>query len=102
MSALLSAYRIPVVPLTLAPDIDAGRRRRVAADRGGQTVALKVVSPDIVHKSDIGGVHLDLTSEADVREAARSILTRRGGSGRMPASPASPCSRWCAGAAAGS
>ncbi|WP_245337921.1 acetate--CoA ligase family protein, partial [Methylobacterium radiotolerans] len=42
----------------------------------GGTVALKVVSPDIVHKSDIGGVHLDLTSEADVAEAARSILAR--------------------------
>lgn len=73
---LLEAYAIPVVPITLAPDIDAAATAAWPVIAGGGAVALKVVSPDVVHKSDIGGVHLDLTSEADVREAARSILAR--------------------------
>ena len=76
VGALLSAYRIPAVPLTLAPDIDAAAAAAWPLIAAGEAVALKVVSPDIVHKSDIGGVHLDLTGEADVREAARSILSR--------------------------
>ncbi|GJE36346.1 bifunctional acetate--CoA ligase family protein/GNAT family N-acetyltransferase [Methylobacterium persicinum] len=76
VGALLGAYGIPAVPLTLAPDIDSAAAAAWPLIAAGEAVALKVVSPDIVHKSDIGGVHLDLVSEADVREAARSILTR--------------------------
>lgn len=76
MNGLLQAYGIPTVPITLAPDTDAAAAAAWPIIAAGGTVALKVVSPDIVHKSDIGGVHLDLTSEADVAEAARSILAR--------------------------
>ncbi|HEV7439361.1 MAG TPA: bifunctional acetate--CoA ligase family protein/GNAT family N-acetyltransferase, partial [Methylobacterium sp.] len=76
VAELLKAYHIPSVPLTLAPDIDAAASAAWPILAQGGTVALKVVSPDIVHKSDIGGVRLDLTSEADVREAAREILAR--------------------------
>ncbi|MGU3536351.1 bifunctional acetate--CoA ligase family protein/GNAT family N-acetyltransferase [Methylobacterium sp. A54F] len=75
VSALLAAYAIPTVPLSLAPDIDAAAASAWPIIAGGGAVALKVVSPDIVHKSDVGGVHLDLTSEADVRAAARTILS---------------------------
>ncbi len=39
-------------------------------------VVLKIVSPDVVHKTDSGGVKLDLKSEADVRAAYRDILSR--------------------------
>ena len=73
---LLEAYDIASVPLALAPDIDAAAAAAWPVIAAGGSVALKVVSPDVVHKSDIGGVHLDLTSEADVREAARKILCR--------------------------
>ena len=76
VGGLLEAYGIPVVPITLAPDIDAAAAAAWPVIAGGGAVALKVVSPDVVHKSDIGGVHLDLTSEADVRAAAQSILGR--------------------------
>ncbi|SEG48335.1 acetyltransferase [Methylobacterium sp. 190mf] len=76
VNGLLQAYGIPTVPITLAPDTDAAAAAAWPIIAAGGTVALKVVSPDIVHKSDIGGVHLDLTSEADVAEAARSILAR--------------------------
>ncbi|MDR7035323.1 acetyltransferase [Methylobacterium sp. BE186] len=74
VAELLAAYDIPSVPLTLAPDIDAAAEAAWPILARGETAALKVVSPDIVHKSDIGGVRLDLTSEADVRNAAREIL----------------------------
>jgi acetyltransferase len=73
---LLEAYDIASVPLTLAPDIDAAAAAAWPVIAAGGAVALKVVSPDVVHKSDIGGVHLDLVSEADVRGAARAILAR--------------------------
>ena len=76
VSDLLAAYRIDSVPLTLAPDIDAAATAAWAIIAGGGAVALKVVSPDIVHKSDVGGVRLDLTSEADVRAAAADIILR--------------------------
>ena len=42
----------------------------------GSAVVLKIQSPDIVHKSDVGGVRLNLTSEQTVRQAAADILAR--------------------------
>ena len=41
-------------------------------------VALKVASPDIVHKSDIGGVRLNLQNEREVREAFGQIMQAAG------------------------
>jgi acetyltransferase len=76
VAGLLAAYRIPSQPLALAPDADAAAGAAWPIIAAGGTVALKVVSPDIVHKSDVGGVRLDLTSEADVRAAAADILAR--------------------------
>ena len=46
----------------------------VAARRIGFPVALKVVSPDILHKTEVGGVVLGLTSEEAVRAAADTML----------------------------
>ena len=40
----------------------------------GTDVALKIVSPDILHKSDAGGVRLKLNTEKDIRGAYRDIL----------------------------
>jgi len=37
-------------------------------------VVLKVVSPDISHKSDVGGVILDIKSANDAKEAFRKIM----------------------------
>lgn len=41
--------------------------------------ALKILSPDLTHKSDIGGVVLDLVGVAAVRETATTMLERIGG-----------------------
>jgi acyl-CoA synthetase (NDP forming) len=46
---------------------------RMAAEIGGP-VALKIQSPDIPHKSDIGGVHLGATTPTEVETAARQVL----------------------------
>ncbi len=69
--ALLAQAGLPVTRETLVKTpADAVR---AAAEIGG-AVALKVQSPDIAHKSDIGGVHLGATTPAEVEEGARRIL----------------------------
>jgi len=44
------------------------------ADKIGYPVVLKIVSPDIIHKSDVGGVMVNLRNEEQVRNAYRQIL----------------------------
>ena len=62
---------VPVVPTTLARDADEA----VAAARTtGGRVALKIASDDIAHKSDIGGVVLNLQGDAAIREAFQRII----------------------------
>ena len=39
-------------------------------------MALKIVSPDILHKSDVGGVALELIGPANVEQAAAAMLER--------------------------
>lgn len=63
---ILQHYEIPVAPWTLAASPDEA----VAAAREfGKSVALKVVSRDLIHKSDTGGVMLDI----DPSEAGKSF-----------------------------
>ncbi len=45
-----------------------------AADRIGYPVVLKIVSPDIVHKSDAGGVALDMENRQEVQDAWDAIM----------------------------
>jgi acetate---CoA ligase (ADP-forming) subunit beta len=68
---LLSAQGIPVVPTRLARSSNEAVR---LAKNLGLPVALKVVSPDILHKSDSGGVRLHLTSLSQVSKAYGEIL----------------------------
>ncbi|MCU0509252.1 MAG: acetate--CoA ligase family protein [Anaerolineae bacterium] len=70
---LLEAYGIRAAQSTLALDpADAVS----FADRAGYPVALKIISPDILHKSDIGGVIVGAADEAAVREGFETILAR--------------------------
>jgi acetyltransferase len=73
---LLTAYGIPVAPALLARDPDEAARVAAPLLAGGATVVAKILSPDIVHKSEVGGVRLNLTSEPAVREAVAQILAR--------------------------
>ena len=45
------------------------------AEKIGRPVAMKIVSPDILHKSDAGGVRLGIEKEKDIREAFEAIMT---------------------------
>ncbi len=67
---VLKAYGIPVVPSRRVRDADEAIS--FAGAQGG-AVALKVEGGDIVHKTDVGGVILDLRSEEEIREAIASI-----------------------------
>jgi len=50
----------------------------VVADRIGYPVAMKIASPDILHKSDMGGVRLNLTDADAVRDAYDLMMLRIG------------------------
>ena len=62
-----------MVPATLAADEHAAV---AAAERYGHPVALKVCSPDLPHKSDVGGVALSVADGPSVRGAYRDITAR--------------------------
>ena len=63
---LLQAAGVVMVPSEIVRSADDAV---AAAERMGGPVAMKIVSPDILHKSDIGGVRLDVAGEAAVRTA---------------------------------
>lgn len=68
---LLDELGVPTPPRVLSRSPEES----VAAARGmAGPVALKVVSPDITHKSDVGGVRLGLLGDDAVREAHEKIL----------------------------
>jgi acyl-CoA synthetase (NDP forming) len=70
---LLKAYGIPVSKEEIA--LDAAGAIRIAKKIGFPVVA-KVVSADILHKSDIGGVVLNLNNAAEVKKAFNDITAR--------------------------
>ena len=71
--AVLASAGIPVVREQLAEDEAAAVR--LAAEIG-YPVVLKIASPDIAHKSEIGGVIVGLRDEAQLREAFRTLMDR--------------------------
>ncbi len=68
--AVLDAYGIPTTPTRAARD---GREAARVAAAIGFPVAIKVISPQILHKTDVGGVRLGLTSGDEVEAAAAEI-----------------------------
>jgi acetyltransferase len=78
---VLEAYGIPTLPWRFVSQ--QGSRSLVpqvvdAAAELGFPVALKVVSPQITHKTDVGGVMLRLSSKAEVERAVREMVRRVG------------------------
>jgi len=71
--ALCQTYEIPIAPFEVADDPEQAVR---AANQLGYPVALKVLAKEIVHKSDVGGVVLQLPDEAAVRREAAAMLAR--------------------------
>jgi acetyltransferase len=73
---LLDAYDIAMVPTFAAANADQAVTHAEAIFAQGATVVLKIMSRDIVHKSDVGCVVLNLTSVDAVRKATADILSR--------------------------
>lgn len=69
---IADAYGIPTPPSALATDLP---RARSIADEIGYPVVMKIASPDILHKSDIGGIALGLENDEAVVRAYESIMT---------------------------
>jgi acyl-CoA synthetase (NDP forming) len=67
---LLRAAGVPVVPADLVRTADEAA---AAAARIAAPVAIKLVSPQVLHKSDIGGVRLGVNGEKDVRAAFEAV-----------------------------
>ncbi len=70
---LLECYGLPVPRYRLAR---SPREAVEAAEEIGYPVALKIVSPDVIHKSEVGGVVLDLKTPREVEEAFNAIIER--------------------------
>jgi acetyltransferase len=71
-AGLVAAYGIELPPTQMA--VDANEAVRLAEEIGYQ-VALKLVSSDITHKSDVGGVVLNLADAEAVRAAFEAVIT---------------------------
>jgi acetyltransferase len=70
--SVLAAFGIPVLRGAVAHSASEAAR---AARKAGFPVVMKILSPDIPHKTDVGGVRLGLTDEVAVRSAYKTVLT---------------------------
>ena len=68
---LLKEYGIPLPEAELVCD---GEKAIEVARRLSCSLAMKVVCPDIIHKSDAGGIRLDLKNEKDMEKAFEEII----------------------------
>jgi len=68
---ICSEYGIPVTKSILAKTF---KETVIAAQQIGFPVVIKIVSPDIIHKSDSGGVKLDLKNITEVEKAFTDIM----------------------------
>jgi acetyltransferase len=69
----LEYYNFPVVRTKMARNADEAA---VIASGLGYPVVLKILSPQITHKTEAGGVVLDINNEKDLREAYDKIIQR--------------------------
>ena len=83
--AVLNAFRIPTVRNAVA---HSANEALVIAESIGFPIAMKVLSTDISHKSDAGGVRLNINSAHEVRGAYRQLIDQVMRTCRMQRSPA--------------
>ena len=70
---IMQAYGLPMPQSVLA---STAEEAVAAAERIGYPVVMKIASPDILHKTDIGGVKLNLNTPGDVRDAFDLLVFR--------------------------
>ena len=78
---ILELYGIPVCRWRAAATPETAV---AAAEEIGLPVVLKAIAPELVHKSDVGGVELDLRTPAEVGAAARRMAAALGAAGHAP------------------
>ena len=70
---ILKYYNFPVIKTAVANNVDEA----IAYSKQlGYPVVLKILSPQIVHKSDVGGVILNVHSDAEVKDAFENLIQR--------------------------
>jgi acetyltransferase len=73
---LFAAYGIPIAPAVLARDAEEAVTAAAPYLARNEAVAAKILSPDVIHKSDVGGVRLNLTNASAIRQAVNDMLAR--------------------------
>ena len=68
---VLRAYGLPLPKSTLAKNESEAVK---AAKKIGYPVVMKIASPQIIHKSDAGGVKVNLTNESEIKSAFKEII----------------------------
>jgi acetyltransferase len=71
---VLRAYEIPALPVQVASTPDEAKAAAKSFLENAPAVVIKILSPDIVHKSDVAGVRLNITNVAGAEDAAAAIL----------------------------
>ena len=71
--AIMNAFGVPITP---AVEVNSATSAMVAAESMGFPVSLKINSPDLTHKSDVGGVKLNLHSVQEVRSEFTKMIER--------------------------
>jgi acetyl-CoA synthetase (ADP-forming) len=69
---LCGLYGIPITKIEVAKNEDAAV---AAAEKIGYPIVLKIVSPQVLHKSDAGGVIVGVTDEKGIRESYQKIIS---------------------------
>jgi acetyltransferase len=69
----LMTYRIPVMPVQVAQDPEGAVD---ISEKMGYPVVIKIVSPDISHKSDVGGVIMGIDSNTAMKEAYAKLMQK--------------------------
>ena len=70
---LMNAYGISTSPIKLAPDAESAAK---LGEELGFPVVMKIASPDISHKSDVGGILLNVASAVEVTEGYEMLMAR--------------------------
>ncbi|MBI5825682.1 MAG: acetate--CoA ligase family protein [Chloroflexi bacterium] len=73
VDSLLTAYGIPTAPIKLARDENEAV---TIANEIGFPLVMKIASPDILHKSDVGGVILNIKDTASLKSACTKMIKR--------------------------
>jgi len=73
--AVLDAYGVPVAPYRFGTTLDEVRS---AAEACGYPVVLKAVAPGVLHKTDVGAVHVDVRSQRELDDAFGELVRSLG------------------------